>query len=341
MRNLIRKYRELSFEQKTIYKTIIGLCFSVVLASGKLVIGLFTDYNMISIAVYTFGILLAKLECVLGVKTTKRTFKQRNILIAFFLFVSSVFYIGFMCRMFFIKRKIKNDSMVYVLLLAFISFLELGFAIAGLIRTKNKGHYYRNIKIINFCISLIAILTTQMAILNMMNKTGIVDMANAYSGIGVGIFIALCAVFILFAPKTSVIDREHNVFVIENREKNNLIDLQSDAIKIRLSWSSIHGSYIYRAARYGAVIDGYIEREPSLWKRMHVFWKVICCILSEILIFVWLISRLLYFFRSINLPKRLENKMKNNGFAKVEIPYCYDLKIKNQNKEIRNECNRN
>lgn len=334
MRNIIRKYRELSFEQKTIYKTIIGLCFSTVLASGKFVIGLFTDYNLISIAVYTFGILLAKLECVLGVKTNRLTFKQRNILVSVFLFVSSVFYIGFMCRMFFIERQIKSRSMVYVLLLALISFAELGFAIAGLIRTKNKGHYYRNIKIINFCVAIIAILTTQTSILNMMNKTDVADMANAYTGIGVGAFIALCAVYILVAPKTSVIDREHNVFVIENYEKNKLMDLNAETVKIRLSWSSIHGSYVYRATVCGDIIDGHIERERSLWKRMHVAWKVICCILSEILIFVWLISRLLYFFRSMNLPKRLEIKMKNNGFAKVEIQYCNDLKIDNSTKEL-------
>lgn len=318
MRNLIHKYKELSFEQKTICKTVIVLCFSAVLACGKLVIGLFTDYNMISIAVYTFGILLAKFECVLGVKTNKRTFQQRNVLTAAFLFVSSVFYIGFMCRMFFIERQIKNQSMVFVLLLAFISFVELGFAIAGLIRTKNKGHYYRNIKIINFCVALIAILTTQMSIINMSSTTGVADITNAYTGIGVGIFIALCAVYILFAPKTSVIDREHNVFKLENKLKNKLIDLKTETVEILLCSSSVYGSYIYRATiKDGIIIDGNIERKKSLWKRMHIFWKIICCILSEILIFVWLIGRLLLFFRSINLPKRLELKMYNNGFVKI------------------------
>ncbi len=317
MRNLIRKYREMPFEQKTILKTIIGLCFSAVLACGKLVIGLFTDYNMISIAVYTFGILFAKFECVLGVKTNKRTFKQRNIMTAVFLFVSSVFYIGFMCRMFFIERHIKSQSMVYVLLLAFISFVELGFAITGLIRTKNKGHYYRNIKIINFCVALIAILTTQMSILNMNSETSIVNIANAYSGIGVGIFIALCAIYILFAPKTSVIDREHNIFRLENETKNKLIDLNDKTVEILLSWSTVYGSYVYRATVKDGIIDGHIERNKSLWKRMHLFWKIICCILSEILLFVWLIGRLLFFFRSINLPKRLESKMNNNGFVKI------------------------
>lgn len=270
MRNLIRKYREMPFEQKTILKTIIGLCFSAVLACGKLVIGLFTDYNMISIAVYTFGILFAKFECVLGVKTNKRTFKQRNIMTAVFLFVSSVFYIGFMCRMFFIERHIKSQSMVYVLLLAFISFVELGFAITGLIRTKNKGHYYRNIKIINFCVALIAILTTQMSILNMNSETSIVNIANAYSGIGVGIFIALCAIYILFAPKTSVIDREHNIFRLENETKNKLIDLNDKTVEILLSWSTVYGSYVYRATVKDGIIDGHIERNKSLWKRMHI-----------------------------------------------------------------------
>ncbi len=317
MKNLIRKYREMPFEQKTILKTIIGLCFSAVLACGKLVIGLFTDYNLISIAVYTFSILLAKSECILGVKTNKRTFKQRNILTAVFLFISSVFYIGFMCRMFFIERHIKSQSMVYVLLLAFISFVELGFAIAGLIRTKNKGHYYRNIKIINFCVALIAILTTQMSILNMYSESGLVNIENAYSGIGVGIFIALCAIFILSAPKISVIDREHNVFKLENKTKNKLIDLNNATVEILLSWSTVYGSYVYRATVKDGITDGHIERNKSLWRRMHLFWKIICCILSEILLFVWLLGRLLLFFRTINLPKRLERKMNNNGFVKI------------------------
>lgn len=246
MRNLFRRYKELSFEQKTLWKTIIGLCFSSVLACGKFVIGLFTDYNMISIAVYTFGILIAKLECVLGIKTNKRTFKQRNMLIAVFLFIASVFYIVFMVRMFFIERKLKDNGMIYVLLLAFISFVELGFAVAGLLRIKNKGHYYRNIKIINFCVALIAILTTQMSILNMQSETNTVNIANAYSGIGVGCFIAFCGVYILFAPQISIIGREQNVFELFEKDKNKLINMEKDTVELSLCHSTVYGSYIYR-----------------------------------------------------------------------------------------------
>lgn len=163
----------------------------------------------------------------------------------------------------------------------------------------------------------------------MPSVTGIVDIANAFTGIGGGTFISLCAIYILFAPKISVIDREHNVFVLQNAAENKLIDLNAETIEIRLSRSPVYGSYIYRAAICGDVIDGHIVREQSLWKRMHVAWKTVCCILSEILIFVWLTGRMIFFFRSFNLPKRLEIKMKNSGFTKVEIPYCKNLKIEN------------
>ncbi len=317
MRKIIRKYKDMSFEQKTIINTIIGLCFSATLAVGKLIIGLFTDYNLCTVAIYTFGILLAKLQCVLGVKSDKRTFKQRNTLIAAFLFLASAIYIGFMCRMFFIERRLKDNGMVYVLLLAFISFLELGLAIAGLLRIKNKDHMYRNIKIINFCVAVIAILTTQMAILNMQSDTNVVHVANAYTGIGVGVFTALCAVYIFFAPKMSVIGREHNVFKLIDEAENNLINMQDKTVEITLCKSNVYGSYIYRATIENGQVDGNIERGASIWKRMHVLLKILCCILSEILLFIWLFGRLVLMFRSINLPKRLETKMSKNGFEKV------------------------
>ncbi len=281
-------------------------------------IGLLTDYNLISIALYTFGILLAKLECVLGTRNGQKDFQRKNLWAAVFLFLSSVLYIGFMSRMFFIERKIKNRAMIYVLILAFISFCELGFAIAGLFRTKNKGHSYRNIKIINFCVALIAILTTQMSILNMMSQTDIVQIENAYAGIGVGCFIALCAVYILIAPKTSVIDREHNKFVLQDAKQNRLIDLKRKEIELTLCKSFVYGDFVFRAKIEGAVVEGDIVRKRSLFRRMPLPFKILCCILSEILIFVWLIGRGILFLRSACLPQRLEARMQKNGFRRVE-----------------------
>lgn len=260
--------------------------------------------------------MIAKLECVLGVKTTKRTFAFRNLLVAGFLFFSSIVYIAFMCRMLFVGRSPKEYSLIYVELLALISFAEFGFAIAGIINTKNKGHFYRDIKIVNFCISLMAILTTQITILDYTSSES--TAYNSYMGIAVGGFIAICSVYIWLAPKISLIDRERNAFVLKDITKNKLIDMDNTVAEILLCKSRVYGSYVYRAAVKDGEVVGNIERGSSLWKRMNILLKILCCILSEILIFVWLAGRFVFFLRSIDLPKRLEVKMSKNGFEKID-----------------------
>lgn len=313
MRKLFRKYRELPFEGKMVWETVLGLGFSAAFAAGKLIIGSFTDYNLCIIAVYTFALIFAKLECVLGIKFQKISFATRNLLIALFVLAASLVYIGYMSRLFFIERPRKDYEMVYVLLLAFISFVEFGFAVGGIVRTKNNGHFYRDVKIINFCIAIIAILTTQMTILDF-TATENTDFYNAFSGVAIGVFIAICAVYILIAPKISVIDREHNVFILKEKEKNVLVNMKEPATEIPLCRSRIYGSFVYRATVREQAIDGHIMRDKNIWKRMNFILKVLCIILSEILIFVWLFGRLVFFFRTINLPRRLELKMKRNGF---------------------------
>lgn len=313
---LIRRYTKLPYEQRTVINAIIGLCGSAVLACAKLVIGILTDVDLVSTAMYSIAILLAKLECVLGVKTERRTFRTRNILIAAFLFVSSVLYIGFMSRLFFFEREMSEYSLYYVAGLAFISFMELGFAIAGLIRINSKGHFYRDIKIIDLSAALIAILTTQIAMLDYTASAN--SFINACSGMGVGLFIALSAVYILFAPRISVIDREHNVFSLADAEKNTLVDMDGESVEVVLSRSRVYAPYIFRAKIEGDRVEGDIVQGKSLWKRMHLLLKILCCILSEILIFVWLFGYIVYFFRTLNLPDRLERRMYANGFVRAE-----------------------
>lgn len=313
MENPIKRYGDLSYERKTLIKTVIGLCFSAALVCGKFVIGVLTDYNLCSIALYTCALLLSKLECVLGVKSQKMTFKTRNGLIALFLFVSSVVYIGFTCRTLITGSEIKNYRPIYVYLLAFVSFSELGFAITGIFRTKNRGYFYRDIKIINFCAAVIAILTAQTAILDF-TGTQNASAYNSYTGLGVGVLIAACAVYILVAPEITVNEGERLVFVLKESGKNGLFAADAAAFEMPLCKSTVYGTYSYRAEVKDGVIDGKIARSETLWKKLHIVLKVLCCILSEILIILWLAGRFIYFLRSVNLKKRLEKKMNNNGF---------------------------
>ena len=317
--NPVRKYLKLTYEQKLILKTTIGLCFSGAMALGKFVLGVITDYNYCTVALYTMAILLAKFECVIGALKQNGSFEKRNAFVAAFLFVSSVIYTGFMCRLLFTGRQTESHGLVYAVSMAFISFAELGFAIYGLIRTKDKGHYYRNIKIVDFAIALIALLTTQMILLDFTGSAG-ADRYNSYVGIGIGVFIALCSVYVFFAPRISLTDREFNAFKLRFAELNELVDLGKSTFDLTLTKSVVYGSYVYVAKINGDEVEGVITHEKSLWKRLNVIFKIMCCILSEILIFLWLIGRFVFFLRTINIPGRLERIMHCNGFEKRVYP---------------------
>lgn len=308
----------LKYEQKLIWKATVGVCFSGALALEKFVLGVISDHDLCTIALYTMAMLLAKFECVLGALRQKGSFKKRNAFVAAFLFVSSVIYTGFMCRLLFTGRQTESHGLVYAVSVAFISFAELGFAIYGLIRTLDKGHYYRNIKIVDFAIALIALLTTQMTLLDFTGSEGS-DKYNSYVGIAIGVFMALCSVYVFFAPRISVTDRERNAFRLKRAELNELVDLGKGAFVLILAKSVVYGSYVYEAEVKGEELEGAITREASLWKRINIFLKILCCILSEILIFAWLVGRFVFFLRTIDLPGRLEKIMLKNGFERREI----------------------
>lgn len=316
MLNLFRRYGRMTFEQRIVFNTIIGLCFSFAFACGKFIIGLLSDYNLCVIAVYSVALLLSKLECVLAVKSRRLSERTRNILTSCFLLLSSIVYVAFMWKVYFAERKPHSYGLNYVAIVALISFSEIGFAVSGILRTKNKNLFYRNIKIINFCIGLTALLTTQITILDYCAESG-ADFFNACTGIGVGCIIAVVALYILFSPKICVAGRERNSFILKDKTKNKLIDMRNGSAEIILCKSRVYAPYIYRAEICGERIEGRICRGTSLWQRIHILLKILCCILSEILIFVWLAGRFIFFIRSVNLPLRLEKLMERNGFAKI------------------------
>lgn len=311
MIHFIRKYRAMPFEDRLVLRASLGLCFSAALTAGKFVIGILTDINLCIIAVYTCAILLAKLQCVRG---AKRPTRKGTALTAASLFFASVVYSAFMGSFAFVGRAHGDYGIIHAIFLACIAFFELGFAISGIFRTVDRGYAYLNIKIIDFCIALIALLTAQVAILNITSVRN-TDVYNSFAGMGVGIVIAFCALYILIAPKVGLFGKEQQNFLLRDATKNGLIDMKKTAVSLMLCRSFVYGSYVYEAAVSGPFVEGRIVRTESLWKRMDLFWKIVCCILSEILVFVWLFGSALLFFRSMNLPKRLQKRMAENGFT--------------------------
>ena len=56
MKNLFISYKKLSYEQRVILITSLGLCFSTLLTCGKFIVGLFFNYNLCIIAIYTLAL---------------------------------------------------------------------------------------------------------------------------------------------------------------------------------------------------------------------------------------------------------------------------------------------
>ena len=103
-----------------------------------------------------------------------------------------------------------------------------------------------------------------------------------------------------------------------------MIQLSYGKVLITLCNSKLYGAYIYEAELKKNVLDGNIVRRPAILGSIPLLLKAICLILSEILIFVWLFGRIIYFFRTANLPYRLTSKLKSHGF---ELCFTGGLKI--------------
>lgn len=315
MKELLKKYISLSFEQRLITNTVIGLCFSAALALGKFILGLVTDYTLCAVAAYTLALLLAKAECVIAYRSDGKLGYKKTALIAALALISGVIYTAYMGSALFVERTKSPMTLTKVTLLAFISFVEFGFAVAGILRTNGRDNFCRFIKIINLCVALMSILTTQINLLNF-THTEVASAQNAYSGMGVGVFTMLCALYILLYPKLGIYGKEHGVFT-QLEGDFPALPAPDDSVNICLVRSALYGSYIFKAAVGDKTLEGDIIRQKSLLVRMHIALKILCIILSEILIFVWLTGRIIFMLRCICLPQRLDKRLADYGYVRI------------------------
>lgn len=294
------------------FNTQCGLCISALCVLFRLVVGLTGNMQLVGTALYTAAILLAKLQCVLGLKE-KGSFRQRNKAMFVFLFLSSVLYLAFVIGTFLYGRTTENSNFVQAVLTAFISFTELILALLSLFRLTD-GHYCFNIKVMNVCIAFIALRSTQIAILDY-TATANTALPNMLFGVSVGVAVMICSVALLLRPKYSIMGREYNQF----KSKDSCVNQLGSTVpmEVMIVKSRVYGSYVYKAEITDGIVSGNIVRMQSVWNTMHIVVKIVCIVLSEILVFAWLIGRLVYLFRTINLNDKLTQLMSDIGFEKV------------------------
>ena len=212
MVEFVNKYRSLSFEEKTLFGAKFSIIFNAIMAAGKSLLSIFYGVFFLVSGIVNVFTMISKLECYAGVKyPQKSNFNHRNTMIGLFLLFAGVQYAIYMGRMIFSDVKVMEYGMILGICIACVSFVELGIAIKGCFNSFGKGHYYRNIKLINLCSALTAIVLTEVALTSFASEVD-TRVMNGIFGLIVGAIIVLIAVFIFVAPEVSILDREHNIY---------------------------------------------------------------------------------------------------------------------------------
>lgn len=313
MVKLIKKFQALSFQDKTTFTARFSIIFNTILAAFKIVLAFFYDIFLLGAGILNIFIMISKLQCYLGIKDKDKTkFERRNKMVALFLFLAGIQYALYLGRFIYANVNSPKYEMVLAIGIAAVSFLEMGIAIRGLFVSYGKGHYFRNIKIINLCSAMTAIVLTEIALTSFASETD-TTFINGLFGIIVGLLISLVSIFIVLAPKFSIVDREYNVYEVKDINHK----LKEDNIEIKLTNSKIYGNYVYIAKVEDNLIKGHIIKGKSPIKKWNIYLLILVIILSEILIFPYAIGALVFYFKSNKAIKLLDEKMNELGYKKV------------------------
>lgn len=318
--NVFEFFKNTSFEKRVKIFSIISLFSNVIICIAKFIAAaIFNNYFLIVAGFFNIFIFLSKGECLLGLMNNNRSFKFRNTLIFLFVLTAGIVYTVYSARLvIYNDYATYNFSMELGILIALVSFIELIVAIYGLFRVKKYGHFYRDIKIINFITALTAIVLTEAAITSFANA-GIENTKqnNGIFGMIVGIFTIVMSIYIFFAPVISVIDREHRCYKVVDEEKTKIYFNESNILELPLSFTKIFNKYVFKAYLKNGKVDGHIELTSGFFKRSNIYVKVFLIIFFPIYMIPLAFARLFYFFRTINIPKKLDKIMEAHGFEKI------------------------
>lgn len=311
---LIAKYKALEYEKKVLltskFSIILNICMSIIKIVGSIFFGVF----FLASGIVNIFVSLSKLCCYFGIKKGKEEFNKANFLTSLFLGLAGLQYTLYMLRLILWNQTITAYPDVVAIAIAAVSFVEISIAIYGLIKTVYHGYLYRNLKIINFTSSLTAMMLTMVALLSF-TMEGNIDRLCGICGAIVGGIIILLAIYMFFAPSFSIIDKEYNEYHLLKDKKTSF---EKGSIKVVLADSFFFGGYVYEGVYEQNTIKGHIVRKKHKMGSLNIFVKILLIILSEILIFVYAIGKIIFYLKHINMIKRLDKIMELNNFIKID-----------------------
>lgn len=318
MMKIVNYYRSLSFQEKTVFTAKLSILMNLVLGIGKTILSFFFGVFFLVAAIVNYFIMLTKLECCLGIKyPNKKSFEYRNKCIGVFLFIAGLEYAIYMGRMIFTNVSVMDYDMILGIIIACVAFVELAIAIKGCFNSYGKGHYYRNVKLTSLCSALTAIVLTEVALTSFASEVDL-RFVNGLVGMIVGIIIILISIYVLIAPKISILDKEYNMYILKDNQKQ-ILDNQ---IRIKLTNSKIYRNYVYLGNVSENKIEGHIIQEKSPIWSWNVYILILVIVLSEILIFPYAIGALIFHLKCRNIINELDDYMLEKGYKKRTFERC-------------------
>lgn len=307
----IKKYRTLTFEQRTIFNTRFSIGFNALMAIGKISLTYFNFAFLVSGIVNLF-IMLAKVECYIGeTQPEKKSFQYRNSFIGIFLMLAGLQYSIYMGRLLFTSVEVRQYTQFTGIMIAFISFIEMGIAIKGCFNAFGRGHYYRNLKLISLSSAFTAIALTELAIMSFASTTPSREIDGIF-GVCVGGIIFILGIYILIAPKISILDQRYHQYYMTDDS-----DIIQDFL-LQLTHSRIYGNFVFVAVVKSGCVEGWIFKHKSPIRHWNISVKIILIILSEILLVPYAVGALIFHFRSAHIVKTLNQKMSERGCIHFE-----------------------
>ena len=313
---IVKEFKNMSFEERSIFTVKFSIIFNSLVALGKFCLAIFKmDVFFFVAGVINILLMIAKLECYYGVKLNKKEDYSKNTVVAIFLGLSGVQYIIYMARLIYGGVPLSDYGPIIGVMIAAVAFTELGIALFGCFKAIGRGYYFKNIKLINFCSALTAIVLTEIALMTFAEE-GIdinLEFISGLFGVLVGVIILLIAAYVLIQPKISILGKERNVYQYKNGS------FEQEKISIKLTNSKFYADYYYEANVSNNIANGMIVKGKNPIKSWDIWILVIVITLSEILIFPYAVGALVRHFNDIKLLKVLDNKMQELGFEKVDI----------------------
>ena len=306
LNEVIMMEKQKSYENKVIFYTRFSIISTFFLAIGKLVLGIFNSQLLIVSAVFSFIVLAIRLYGFKHIFLNEKTTRKDSYIIGTLLIIASLIYGVY--NIFLIGHKSTYDGYIAILI-ALVSFIEVGMSLAGVLRTSKSDHMFRNLKLISLSLALTSIVLTANALISFTNGNDNMTFFNDYLGIVVACIIFFIGIYILYSYRLG--SDEAIIYAYFGQ-----LDSQEE---IALTKSYFYKEYYYEYKQENGVVAGKIKKKSSKLSKCPIYMKIIYGILSEILIFPYFIGLLVYTFKNMDLGKKLDLILINKGLRKCDF----------------------